>query len=481
MSPKPRRMDGYIRVSRVGARDVESESYITEAVQRDKIETWARLRGVEIAAWHVDRDQSGSRLTRPGFDAAMARIRSGATEGIVVAQIDRLSRADVADALMIVREIHDEHGGTVAAVDLGIDPTTEVGEMLLTVLLALARMQWRRYRAAWSAAKARAIKRGAHVGPTPVGYQRGADGRLQPDPDTAAYIRSAFRVAGVEGLSAATQFLAGAGLTTNRRHPRTKQRGEAMTWTTTLARRVLTSRVYLGEIRNGDGGCNSEAHEPLVDLATFTAAQRRINAGAQRYRQPGQFPLSGHVVCGTCGDRLVGKRTGDTMNRAYRCRHNNLGAVQKGEEPACSAPAMVTASALEEYVRAALVDYVASTKPDEEVALVQGSDSGAVERAETALRSAEERAAQDARDLNLSADMLALRMEAHDRAIAEAQELYAAAVEEAQPELTWPLVDEIVAAPAGELPGLLERCNLVVTVAPGKGNLPERVALTERS
>ena len=292
---KPRRLDGYIRVSRVGARDVESEGYITEAVQRDKIETWAKLRGVEISHWHVDRDQSGSKLTRPGFDAAMARIKAGKTDGIVVAAIDRLSRADVADALMIVRQIHDEFSGTVAAVDLGLDPTTDTGEMLLTVLLALARMQWRRYKAAWDIAKERAIKRGAHIGPTPLGYRR-QGGRLVADPTTAPVVREAYRIAATRGLRDALWYLRDSKLT------RVTVRGErARYWDSSDVRRFLENRVYLGEISYGAGLVNSDAHEPLVDLATWTAANGKLRAERNSYEPDEDYPLSGVVR----GDRLA--------------------------------------------------------------------------------------------------------------------------------------------------------------------------------
>jgi hypothetical protein len=43
-------MDGYIRVSRTNGRD--GDSFISPDLQREQIEGWARLRGVEIAQWH---------------------------------------------------------------------------------------------------------------------------------------------------------------------------------------------------------------------------------------------------------------------------------------------------------------------------------------------------------------------------------------------------------------------------------------------
>src|SRR5262245_46045231 len=139
--PMARRFDGYVRVSRIGGRD--GDSFISTAEQRDRIAAWAVSRGVEIAMFHEDFDQSGGKLSRPGLDHMIERVRSGETGGVVVAYVDRLSRAGVGEALQLVEEIH-EGGGEFAALDLGIDPTTAFGEFGLTILLALARMQRRR-------------------------------------------------------------------------------------------------------------------------------------------------------------------------------------------------------------------------------------------------------------------------------------------------------------------------------------------------
>lgn len=475
---KLKRLDGYIRVSRIGARDVDSESYITEAVQRDKIETWAKLRGVKIAQWHVDRDQSGSKLTRPGFDAAMKRIEDGKTDGIVVAAIDRLSRADVADALMIVRRIHDDFGGTVAAVDLGIDPTTEVGEMLLTVLLALARMQWRRYQAAWDVAKTRAIKRGVHIGPTPLGYLRD-NGRLVPDPASAPAVQEAYRLAATQGLRFALAFLRRSRLTRTSNHRRLGPGEHERYWDSSDVRRFLSNRVYLGEASYGAGLVNHDAHEPLVDLATWTAANRLIDANKNGRALSEGYPLSlSGVVCASCGDRLVGHKL-ERGRRAYRCRRNR----RRGPQP-CPAPAMVTATPFEEYVKAALMRWAAENLPDEGMGTLVPTDSGAVAKAESALRSAELARSKDAADLRLRETLgdeaFYARLEAHNDAIAKAQQAYEDAIAEARPEVRPPLVEEIETAPAEELPGLLERCGVVVRVAPGRGNLPDRVTLEAR-
>jgi hypothetical protein len=52
------------------------------------------------------------------------------------------------------------------------------GELVMTVLLALARMERRRISESWETAKVRALDRGAKIGRTPFGYRRAEGGRL---------------------------------------------------------------------------------------------------------------------------------------------------------------------------------------------------------------------------------------------------------------------------------------------------------------
>ena len=58
-----RRLRSSIRESR-GA---EGDSFISPSEQRATIEKWANLRGVEIAEWHEDLDQSGGKLIVPAL------------------------------------------------------------------------------------------------------------------------------------------------------------------------------------------------------------------------------------------------------------------------------------------------------------------------------------------------------------------------------------------------------------------------------
>lgn len=69
------KLDGYIRVSRVGGRT--GDAFISPGEQRERVRAWAKSQGHRIAKWHEDLDQPGSKADRPGLNAAMERIEAG--------------------------------------------------------------------------------------------------------------------------------------------------------------------------------------------------------------------------------------------------------------------------------------------------------------------------------------------------------------------------------------------------------------------
>lgn len=319
------RMDGYVRVSRTAGRS--GESFISPTVQREQIEGWARLRGVEIVAWHEDLDQSGGKLSRPGLDALLERIEGGLTSGVAVAKLDRLSRLGVGDALKLVERITDA-GGSIAAVDLGLDPTTPFGEFGMTIMLAMARMERRRLADSWAIAQSRAIERGVSVSRTPLGYGR-KDGVLVPD-DDAVHVTRAFELAAARGIRAATDHLA--------------EHVPSRRWTTAATRRILGRRVYLGEARHGEH-FNATAHEPLVSASVWKEAQHKARAMTRAGLEA--YPLSGLIHCATCGSAMAAGPRTNGGKLTYRCSAGQT--LYRGLR--CVRPATIVAESLEAHVR----------------------------------------------------------------------------------------------------------------------------------
>ena len=324
---KPITLDAYLRVSKVAGR--EGESFISPDVQLEQIEQWAKLRGVKIAKVHKDLDVSGGKLHRPGLDALMERIRKGETGGIAVAKLDRLSRASVADALNLVEEIND-HGGVIAAVDLGIDPATPFGEFAMTIMLALARMERQRITASWDDATTRAIERGVHIGHGQHhGFTKDADGRLHVDPVQSLVVRDIFRRrAQRQTWSSIARWL-------EEEHPR----DNGLHWTHQTVRSTVRNRIYTGAAFFGDK-LNPDAHEPIVTLAEFDAANA-VEGG--RTASPNARPqplLAGILRCAGCRYVMTKVNDPDGNIRGYKCNRKQT----TGE---CPDPAWVTSDEIE--------------------------------------------------------------------------------------------------------------------------------------
>jgi site-specific DNA recombinase len=330
-------LDGYIRVSQTRGRT--GDSFISPKVQRDRIQAWADMRGVKIGAWHEDLDQSGGKLHRPGLDALLARIGTGQTGGLAVAHLDRLSRAGVADALRLVESVY-EAGAKIAVVDLGIDPTTPVGEFSMTLFLALGRMQRRQFKERWQEAQARAIGRGIHFR-APFGYSKpGRALPIVPDPETAPLVKRAFelRAAG-EPWPRIAAYL-------NERHAPNK----APAWTRSTVNHLIRNPAYLGQATCG-AHVQLDAHPALIGRELWDAANA-VKAPAPSRGDGEGMLLAGLVRCAGCRYTMSKNATQGAGRSArmlgYACRrHHSAGR--------CSESCSIKMELIEQHVEDAFL------------------------------------------------------------------------------------------------------------------------------
>jgi DNA invertase Pin-like site-specific DNA recombinase len=357
-------LDGYIRVSRVGGRD--GDSFISPDVQREQIERWANSKGATILTWHTDLDQSGAKSDRPGLTAALERVEHGETGGIVVAKLDRFSRS-LTGALSAIKRL-DDAGGQVVALDVGLDPTTPMGKAMRGFALVLAELQLDQTREQWSIAQQRAVKRGVHVASrTPTGYVRRKDGTMEPHPGYAPAIAEAFRMrAGGASWPVTAAYLDEQGVVGpyGNRH-----------WTPRAVQHIIRNRVYIGEARSGRH-VNREAHKPIIDRATWEAAQV---ARGTTSRSDTPALLSGLLRCAGC--RYVMKPDKQTLRsgervRIYRCRGDHAAGR-------CEDRAAVIGSLIEPHVERVFFELVG------ELTAAASANGRGVEQAGAALRDAE--------------------------------------------------------------------------------------------
>lgn len=184
------RIIGYCRVST----EDQGRSMLGIEGQQAAIQGYVQSRimhGWELTRWALEPGVSGYKLPmskRPGMCLAMRDVREGRADGIVVAYLDRISRRK--------REIEDfflaaddpKTGFVLVCLDIpGLDTSTAVGRLFLSVQAAVAQFQAERTGENTRAALAAKRERGESLG---------APRRIEPDVE--AYIR-ALREAGTDG------------------------------------------------------------------------------------------------------------------------------------------------------------------------------------------------------------------------------------------------------------------------------------------
>jgi DNA invertase Pin-like site-specific DNA recombinase len=111
----------YLRVSTKG-QDLEP--------QRTRLAAFAAERGWAIVAEHSD-IASGRRDRRPGLDAALAAIRRGEADALLVVRLDRAARS-VRHLAQLAEQV------PIVASDQGFDTTTASGRMVYGMLSVVA-------------------------------------------------------------------------------------------------------------------------------------------------------------------------------------------------------------------------------------------------------------------------------------------------------------------------------------------------------
>jgi site-specific DNA recombinase len=367
---KPKKpLAAYMRVSRVGDRE---ERLRSPDLQREAIERYARAEGFSVEWFAPELDVSGStRAQRPVLDQIIIGVKSGELGGLVVAKLDRLSRMRPKERVLLFEEI-EEAGGVVLSAGEQLDPSTPEGRFARDVFLGVARMQWEKYREGFERAKESAVADGIPIQTRPaVGYRR-AGRRLVLDEHAAPVVREVFeRRALGEGPASLGAFLTARGVKTSQ---------GSKTWSKQAVYGLLRNRVYLGELRYGLDGrfVNAAAHEPIVDLATWQAAQ---NPGRRKLSptRTGTNLLAGLARCQACRYCLQGTTT-SRGKRIYRCTKTHSGGL-------CPQPVRVVAEPVEEAVEQAFWALTADLEaegaqgnPEEEREVQK-----ALERAERAL------------------------------------------------------------------------------------------------
>jgi hypothetical protein len=233
-------------------------------------------------------------------------------------------------------------GGRFVSVQDGLDTSTDTGRLVLHILLSLAEWDSDRIRAEWEQARASAIKRGVYMSAgSPIGYRKTRSGRLRPDLEVAAAIVEVFRRrAEGESFASLARWFEQQGVRTAYGNPG---------WTSVSMAKLVRSPVYLGQVRDGPY-VNARAHRPLVEAATWQAAQHPRRVVLVHELQPAL--LARLVRCAGCSLTMSAywhRVHGTTVEVIYRCQGHSAAGP-------CRAPASIGAVYLKPYIEECVFD-----------------------------------------------------------------------------------------------------------------------------
>jgi site-specific DNA recombinase len=397
------RLISYVRVSDVRGR--EGPAFISPDEQRERNQAFSTAMGHTIVREVEELDRSGGDMTRPEFNDVLEQIEAGEADGMIVAKLNRFARSNVGawQALERIKQA----GGELLSVEENIDTSTATGRFLRDFMLIAANWERERIGEQWLSARTRAVGRGIHVSRhVPPGYARfpkstdpSTDRRLVPDAKVAPIIGEAFtRAAHGDSYSQIASYL-------TEQHVPIAGNGRSV-WQPYRIKRLLANRVYLGEARSGNGIANPDAHPPIVDLTTWTLAQRQPSS-ASRTRSASSL-LAGLCRCASCSHAMRSQRPRGTTVGSYRCSTNSV-------HGRCPAPSSISLLRLERYV---LDEFLARNR----VTLRQ------TEPADAATEAAAAAAAQAERDYREALTNIDLRQQIgaadHDRMIGALHEAW---------------------------------------------------------
>lgn len=317
--------------TRVSTQEQAREGYSIEE-QASRLRSYCDAMGWPDHQLYTDPGFSGGSMDRPALQQLIRDVESGQITRVVVYKLDRLSRSQL-DTLYLIERVFLAHGCEFVSLSESFDTGTPFGRAMIGILAVFAQLEREQIKERMTMGREARAKEGkfhggAHI---PIGYDY-VDGELVVNPPEAMQVREVYR-----------RFVSGAPV--RQIEEDLRERGlahRAGPWSTRTIRNVLASPVYIGRVVFA-GEVHDGHHEPLVDEATWQAAQDRL---AQRAQQASkhqavsgrQSLLTGLIWCARCGARYGTRKTGQPRHRYYVCYSRSHQSANMVRDPNCDNP-----------------------------------------------------------------------------------------------------------------------------------------------
>ncbi|MDF2945184.1 MAG: Recombinase [Herbinix sp.] len=325
----------YLRKSRTDA-DAEARGEGETLVRHEKTLT-ELARNLQLNVTEIYREiVSGETIAaRPMMQKLLSEVEKGIWDGVLVMEIERLARGDTIDQ-GIVAQTFKYSDTQIITPTKTYHPNNEFDEEYFEFGLFMSRREYKTINRRLQSGRLASVREGKYVAnQPPYGYirkklEKDKGYTLEIHPEQADVIRMIFDwYTHGERISNGSYRKLGVSLIAQKLNRLKIKPQKADSWVTASIRDILINPVYIGKIRWNwrpaskkmvDGRIKKERprsssyilvdglHESLISEDTFYLAQRLINNNKQRplgVKNAIQNPLSGIVVCGKCGRRMV--------------------------------------------------------------------------------------------------------------------------------------------------------------------------------
>lgn len=338
----------YIRLS------IEDAKYDSLSIENQRLVIDTHIAGMpeadcaEILEF-IDNGYTGTNFERPEVQRLIELVRSNRVDCIIVKDFSRFGRNSIETGYFIERVFPLFHTRFIAIGD-GFDTDEHKGDTggLEVAFKYLINEQYSRDMSVkCKSAKYAKMRRGEYQSKECVfGYRKGADGRLEPDPEQAPVVRLIFQLA-ASGMG----FTAIAAELTRRRIPTPGEVKAAKgngtynvsrcngRWNISTVIRLLDDERFLGHYVQGVhtvteiGGHRHrikgkdkwffvpDHHKPIVDQELFDKAHEGQIRFKMENKKSRNTPLCGKVICGCCHHALSYY---PKKNPVYVCRVSRM-------------------------------------------------------------------------------------------------------------------------------------------------------------
>ena len=283
----------------------------------------------------TDAGISGRTDERPAFRDAVSYCKTHGVQFFICWSTSRFARNKL-DAALYKREL-EKNGTRVIYASMDLDNRTDSGWMMESMLEIFDEHYSRQVSADTLRSMVKNARDGHfNGGRVPLGYETMEDGkrkRLAINESEAGVVREIFRLC-ADGNGAQAIAMQ---LNKNGRLNRVRR------WNKNTVLNLLKNRIYIGQtvfnrtnhktktIRPQDDWIITQAHEPIIDEATFMAIQSKFEdrATSDGGGSPNScFVFTGLLKCGKCGSAM---HTTSAKGRSKRYHYYNCASALRGD------------------------------------------------------------------------------------------------------------------------------------------------------